>query len=111
MAAAISHCVGGRRTAHNLAACTFDRSIVQPTLWLAEIHPVMAALLKNLAPTQGDVNPGITVPAAGLDKKDAHARIFSKAVRKRATSRTRTDNDVIISLHTVAAVHLLKTRR
>ena len=86
VAAHEGHGVGRRRAAHHLAARAFHLPPVGMLLRAAEIHPVVQPLLEDLAPAERNVDPGIAVPAAGLEQEHASPRRPPSAGR-RARSR------------------------
>ena len=90
------HGVRGRRPADHLATGTFDAPAVGMRLRFAEIHPVMQPLLQDLAPAERYMDPGIPVPAPGLEQQNARTAILGEAGRERAAGRTGPYDHVII---------------
>jgi len=79
----------------SLAARTLDAPTGDRLFGLAEIAPVVQALLQNLAPAERDVDPRVAVPAAGLQKQHGNIGIGSQPVREDAPGRARTHDDVV----------------
>ena len=82
VAAHIGHGVGRGRAADHLAAGAFDPAVVGDGLRLAEIHPVVQPLLQDLAPAERDVDPGVAVPAAGLEQQHRALAVFGQPAAK-----------------------------
>ena len=98
VAAYIGHGVGGGAAPHHLAAGAFHPAPADILLRLAEIPPVMEPLLQDLAPAQRDMDPGIPVPAAGLEDQDADIGVFGEAVGEDAAGGAGADDDMVVGL-------------
>ena len=92
-----------RATLEDLAAASriladqgvFDAAITSAAVGLGLVHPVVAALLEQLAPAERQMDPRIAVPAAGLQHQNAACRILGQAGCECASGRAGTDDDVI----------------
>ncbi len=94
MAAHIRHGVDRGRPADHLAARDFDLPAVHARLGVGRIHPIVHAPRHHAAPGERNVDPGVAVPAAGLQYEDA--RVFGEPVRQRAAGGARADDDEIV---------------
>ena len=95
----IGHGVDRGRAADHLAARALDPPPGQVRLGLGEVHPVVHAVGEDLAPGQGNVNPRIAVPAAGLEHQHIGVAVLGQPVRQHAAGRTRADDDVVVTLY------------
>jgi hypothetical protein len=56
----------------------------------------MQAMLQDTAPAERDLDPGIAVPAPGLQQQNADLRAFGQTMGKAATGRAGTDDNIIV---------------
>ena len=98
VAAHIRHGVDRGRAADHLAARAFDAAIVERRLRLGLVVPAVDAVAQHLAPREGQLDPRVAIPAAGLEQQHVR-RILGQPRRKRAAGRAGADNDVIDVLH------------
>ena len=89
MPADMGHGIDRRRAADDLAAGAFDAASADAGFRLAEIHPVVQAVLEDLAPAERDVDQGIAVPAAGLQQQHAARRVRGETVWRGRIPRSR----------------------
>src|SRR5207249_11116141 len=84
--------------AEHLAAHRLDPPIVEPGLGLRVVAPVEHAVLPELAEPDRDVDQGIRVAPAGLQKQHADRRIGGEPIGENAARRSRADDDVVVAL-------------
>src|SRR5712671_612781 len=95
----IGHGVDRGRTAHHLAARAFDAASAHAVLGLAEIHPVMHAVEQEAWPAERNMDPGVAVPAAGLEQQNLAVAVLREAIRQRAAGGAGADDDVVVGFY------------
>src|SRR5579875_2962219 len=98
MTADIGHDVDRGRAADHLAARMLDAAIVEMRLGLAQIVPIPARIVPNLADAQGQVNQPMVILAAGFEDEDAAGALFAEPRRQHATGRAGADDDGIVTV-------------
>jgi hypothetical protein len=69
--------------------------IVQLGFRLGLIQPIDFGIVEQLAVAERDVNPDVTVVAAGFDEQHAMAAGFGEPVGEHAAGRSGADHDII----------------
>src|SRR5262249_7257764 len=98
VAARIGHGVDRGRPADHLAARAFDAAVRHVRLGFGEIHPVVHAVEQDAAPAERDVDPGVPVPATGLEHEHLGVAVLREAVGKDAARGAGADDDVVVGL-------------
>ena len=92
----IDHGVDGGGAADHLAAGIVEAAAVEPFLRLGLEHPVRARIADREEIADRDVEPDPVVHAAGLEQQHAHSGVGGETVRQHATSRSRSDDDIVV---------------
>ena len=98
MAAHVSHGVDRGRSADDFAACALDRARAKLRLGLREIHPVVHAVQEQPRPAQRDADPGVAIPAAGLQQQHLDRMVLCKPIGQHAARRPRAYDDEVVMI-------------
>ena len=96
MPADIGHGIDRRRAADDAAARAFEAAAAGGRLGFGEIHPVVLAVEQQMRPAERDFDPGIAVPAAGLEQQHPRAFVLAEPGSHRAAGGTGADDDDVV---------------
>jgi len=96
------HHVDRRRAAQHFSAHGLDPAAVQVGLGLGVVAPVEHAARVRAAEAERNVDPRMAVAAAGFEQQHRGSAGLGQPVGQHAAGRAGTDDDVVMSLHTIS---------
>ena len=91
----MGHEVDRRRASQYLSALELDAPAVEIRLRLAHVVPVEHPRLADLTHPERDVDNGMPVPAAGLEKQNAGVLIFAQPRSEHTAGGPATDDHIV----------------
>jgi hypothetical protein len=101
----VEQAVDGAGAAEHAAARPGDRAAIEMGLGAGAELPGHGRVGEVAVVAGGDVDPGVAVASAGLDKSNLDAGVLAQAVGQHAACRARTDNDIV----EFAAIHPVRS--
>ncbi len=95
----ISHDVDRGRAADHFPARMLDAAIVEMRFGLAQIIPIPARIVPDLADAQRQMDQPVLVFAARFEHEDAVCAVFAEPRRQHATGRAGADDDGVVICH------------
>ena len=104
LTAHIDHAVDGGAAAHHLPARIGEAAAVEAHFGLGGIAPIRARIAHAVEIADRDMDPVITIGAAGFEKQHGVLRIGAQAIGEDAARRAGADDDVAVSAEMSAFV-------
>ena len=104
LATHIDHAVDGGAAAHHPASRIGELASVEAHFGLGGITPVRARIAHAVEIADRDMDPVITIGAAGFDKQHGVLRVGAQAIGENAARRAGADDDVAVSAEMSAFV-------
>ena len=95
LTADIEEAIDRARSAQHFAARLDDLPVVQLGFRLGLVQPIDFGIVEQLAVAERDVNPDMSIMAAGFEQEHAVTAGFGEAVGEHAAGRSGADDDVI----------------
>ena len=107
LAAHIDHSIDGRTATQYTPSRIAQTAAVQPGIRRRPVPPVRARVVHAVEIADGNVDPDVVIPAAGLQKQNRNVRIRGQAIGKHAAGRACAYDDIVVTSRNPVPFHRL----